>query len=180
MTVTSFGDPSLNQRYSGTLPNYPPIKTTLIPAWQDFAIEHDQTLDYVASMVEVGDLLADEDLIGRDDMETLCAHVTAVCFVESRLRQYNQKGNVVVGDQGAARGIAQLHPLWESHFGLERDVMRDSLEMCARLLLRGGWSPSDAHAQDIAFSYYNTGKRKMYTKYRDKVRTALSQIEDGE
>jgi len=178
MQLLIFGDQRGNDRYLGITHSYPKDRMYMLPAWEDFAIDMDQGVAYVTGLNDAADLIADEGLIDRADIDELCNSVTAVCYVESGLMHYDKKDKIITGDNGKAVGIAQLHPLWEKHFGLSRESLRGSLEMCARLLLRGGWKAGDVDAQNLAFSYYNTGKRKMYSVYVNKVRDALETIEE--
>lgn len=98
--------------------------------------------------------------------------IVATLWQESGLRHYKTNGSVKRGDGGAARGAAQVHySPWTEHFTKElgRDIdlddLHDNVEVCARLLLRGGWLDNPL----TAYGYYNSGQRGYVNNYARSV-----------
>ena len=98
--------------------------------------------------------------------------IVATLVQESGLRHYRKDGKVKRGDRGAARGAGQIHQSpWKKHFTeelgreIDLDDLRDNVEVCARLLLRGGWLDNPL----TAYGYYNSGQRGYVNKYARNV-----------
>lgn len=104
--------------------------------------------------------------------------IVATLTQESGMRHYKKDGKVQRGDWSAkyqvwmARGVAQIHQSpWCRHFTKElgRDIdlddLHDNVEVCARLLLRGGWDTNPLEA----YGYYNSGQRGFVNRYARSV-----------
>ncbi len=124
------------------------------------------------------------DLVDEPDRADFAAAICATLWQESGCKHYSKSGKVKRGDGGRAIGAAQVHRSpWQKHYTeiLERDIdldyLHDNIEICARLLLRGGWG--DAPNKEV-FTYYNSGDRGWVNGYGRSVNALYEKIRSYE
>jgi len=121
------------------------------------------------------------------------AAILATLWHECRLRHTFADGSTRLGDRRVrpdgkvvwlAIGVGQVHRSpWEKHFSdelgykLSLDDLSDNVLVCALIIKRGGWEKSDGTSKQMAYSYYNTGKRGIVTRYGQKVHGTQVEIE---
>lgn len=145
-------------------------------AWVQLAAPEYESLDYPAELI---------DAIARAEAATGVSGsaIAAVLYKETGLAHYRvgSRGGalpdlrVVKGDNGRAIGAGQVHRCkgmdWQRYYSFNLgepgcsnrqfnlDDLADNVEVCARILKRGGWKAGDVPAQYEAYAYYNSGVR---------------------
>lgn len=117
-----------------------------------------------------------------------CEALVAVLDKEASLRHYTcdtKSCSVKTGDGGDAIGIGQIHRSpWQKFYSKELgravylDDLHDNVEVCARILLRGGWTADDPTAQKRAYGYYNTGKSGVINRYARTVYSRVLEVKE--
>ena len=137
-------------------------KVTEEPAtWERYAIANHATPAVVHAIRDATTFYAQEHDI---DATRLATDLTAVLMRESNLQHESDTGIVKRGDSGKAIGIGQLWPVWEKHFGYDRESLYWNIWMAAGVLMYSDWETDRRRA----LGKYNGGPKPNY-RYADAV-----------